>query len=475
MLTRLRVRGFKNLLNVDVRFGPFTCVAGPNGVGKSNLFDAIHFLHLLTKNQVMEAVQKIRDASGRSADPSALFSAFGKFRSPEMRFITDLVVDRRVQDDFGVGAEAAISSLRYEVAFALEEQDGVQRLKLVHEALVPIPVLSARKDIGFPAKKEFKETSIAGRRTKPFISTETSGASTEITVHQEGHGGRKLPATNSSRTVIGGLASSEFPTILAVHREMESWKTLLLEPSSMRAPSLYRDPRMVDARGGNLPAAIHRLERLEDRPGRVRATIANQLARLLDDVHELRLRSDDKTETWTVEVRGRDGIFHPARSLSDGTLRFLVLTVLGLDPEAKGMICLEEPENGIHPQRIQAMVDLLRGIAVDPEYPIDGENALRQVVINTHSPLVVNHVRQDELVYLCDEWVTRDGQSGRVAAVRVPPNSWRANVPDAPTQVARGDLVDYLGNAADGWLAMTYHESSNGEPAEVHPGNGRVQ
>src|SRR3712207_9337999 len=38
-----------------------------------------------------------------------------------------------------------------------------------------------------------------------------------------------------------------------------------------------------------------------------------------------RSRDDPKTETLTLEVRGRDGIFHPARSLSDGTLRFLVL------------------------------------------------------------------------------------------------------------------------------------------------------
>jgi len=45
MLTRLIVSGFKNLVDVDVRFGPFTtCVAGANGVGKSNLFDAIRFL-----------------------------------------------------------------------------------------------------------------------------------------------------------------------------------------------------------------------------------------------------------------------------------------------------------------------------------------------------------------------------------------------------------------------------------------------
>lgn len=43
MLTRLKVSGFKNLVDVDVHFGPFTCIAGANGVGKSNLFDAILF------------------------------------------------------------------------------------------------------------------------------------------------------------------------------------------------------------------------------------------------------------------------------------------------------------------------------------------------------------------------------------------------------------------------------------------------
>ena len=41
MLTRFEVSGFKNLRDVVVDFGPFTCIAGPNGVGKSNLFDAI--------------------------------------------------------------------------------------------------------------------------------------------------------------------------------------------------------------------------------------------------------------------------------------------------------------------------------------------------------------------------------------------------------------------------------------------------
>ena len=49
MLTRLEVDGFKNLLGFDAYFGPYTCIAGPNAVGKSNIFDAIEFLSLLAR------------------------------------------------------------------------------------------------------------------------------------------------------------------------------------------------------------------------------------------------------------------------------------------------------------------------------------------------------------------------------------------------------------------------------------------
>ena len=55
MLTRFEVSGFKNLENVSVDFGPFTCIAGPNSVGKSNLFDAIEFLSLLSDHNFLEA------------------------------------------------------------------------------------------------------------------------------------------------------------------------------------------------------------------------------------------------------------------------------------------------------------------------------------------------------------------------------------------------------------------------------------
>ena len=61
MLTRLKINGFKNLVDVDVRFGAFTCIAGANGVGKSNLFDAIKFLSDLADRPLIDAAMSVRD------------------------------------------------------------------------------------------------------------------------------------------------------------------------------------------------------------------------------------------------------------------------------------------------------------------------------------------------------------------------------------------------------------------------------
>src|SRR5664279_2460242 len=84
MLTRLKVNGFKNLVDVDVRFGPFTCIAGANGVGKSNLFDAIMFLSALADKTLIDAAKSVRDEEGRSSDIRGLFHRVGNKYAEEM-------------------------------------------------------------------------------------------------------------------------------------------------------------------------------------------------------------------------------------------------------------------------------------------------------------------------------------------------------------------------------------------------------
>lgn len=391
----------------------------------------------------------VRETRGRSPQARSLFTTFGNFIAPEMRFTAEIVAERKVEDDLGVPSEASISTLRYEVAFRLIDDDGAERLELIEESLLPISLEAARKSLAFPSGQRFKDSILGGRRSAKFISTERKAGGHQIRIHQEGHGGRVVPPANSKRTIVGAIVSSDYPTILAAHREMESWRTLLLEPSAMRSSAGYSDPRFIDARGANLPGALERLRKGEARPGQVFATVANRLAELVDGIRELRIEDDPRTETLTLEVRGKDDVFRPARSLSDGTLRFLVLAGLAVDSDSRGILCIEEPENGIHPHKIGQMMQLLRDIAVDTSLPIDKDNPLRQMLVNTHSPVVVQNVQPSDLIYIDEARVVINGSVGKVAVLRVPVGSWRAQEFLLP--LAPGQILSYFPEEHDLW------------------------
>ena len=74
MLTRFEVSGFKNLENVSVDFGPFTCIAGPKLGGEINLFDAIEFLSLLSDHNSSKPAHSSdpRPSSDRTSPPYSL-------------------------------------------------------------------------------------------------------------------------------------------------------------------------------------------------------------------------------------------------------------------------------------------------------------------------------------------------------------------------------------------------------------------
>src|SRR5579859_3440714 len=101
MLTRLRVSGFKNLVDVDVYFGPFTCIAGANGVGKSNLFDAITFLSALADRPIIDAALSVRDEGGRTADVKSLFHRIGDAPAAEMSFEAEMIIPDEGLDELG--------------------------------------------------------------------------------------------------------------------------------------------------------------------------------------------------------------------------------------------------------------------------------------------------------------------------------------------------------------------------------------
>ncbi len=136
MLTRLEVHGFKNLLNFSVDFGPFNCIAGPNGVGKSNIFDAIRFLSLLTDHTLVEAALKIRGANAEIANLEDVFWTDGKHRMDRLEIAVEMIVDKPVKDDFGRKANASSTFLRYEIKIGYvkpEMDETLGRLQLISE------------------------------------------------------------------------------------------------------------------------------------------------------------------------------------------------------------------------------------------------------------------------------------------------------------------------------------------------------
>jgi hypothetical protein len=116
MLTRLEVDGFKNLLGLDVYFGPYTCIAGPNSVGKSNVFDVIEFLSLLADHPFMEAVKRLRSSGDKVIEPASLFwNNAEDDDSPVMSLGVEMIVPDKVTDDFGRPAEPTTTFLRYDL------------------------------------------------------------------------------------------------------------------------------------------------------------------------------------------------------------------------------------------------------------------------------------------------------------------------------------------------------------------------
>ena len=437
MINRLKVNGFKNLNDFEIHFGPFNCIAGLNAAGKSNLFDALRFLHLLAKHPIMEAVAKLRGPENTLTSPEGLFSRHERTTADILSIEADLFLERNVTDDFGEIAEAAISSVKYSVSFKKSTKGNLQ---LFQEELRPIPLGKAKKQVGYNSSKEFRNSLFSGRRSVPFISTDQDA---RVHIHQEKHGGRKLSAPKSSRTVVMGSASADFATILAVNREFQRWKFLNLEPSAMRAPSSFRDEMHITDTGGNLPNAIHRVK-AQYQDGVLEATLANRLKGLVDDVKDIRLRTDDVREIRVLEACGMDGQYHPAQALSDGTLRFIVLLALELDQENNGLLCLEEPENGIHPSKIPTIVDVLSDLSVDPFLAVGPENPARQVLFNTHSPKVVSCLKPDQFILMEERSVFDQGDRRHLAHWYALPGTWREKIADRHHKLNRGKLADYF-------------------------------
>lgn len=446
MLTRLKVSGFKNLADADIRFGAFTCIAGINGVGKSNLFDAIQFLSALADLPLIEAALSVRDDSRKNSDIRSLFLRIGEKYTDKMSFEAEMIIPPEGIDDLGQKAKASITFLRYSLILAYRNNTGINslgELEIEKEELVYINLREAQKNLLFPHGDNWRKSAVIGKKTTAFISTENTEGNRMIKLHQDGRQGRPLSrlAASLPRTVLSVTNAAESPTASLARKEMRSWQILQLEPSSLRKPDEFINPHKLGSDGSYLASTLYHLAITNEQ---IYDQVAGGLSELLEDIDQVWVDKDERRQLLTIMVKNRNGTSHPAKSLSDGTMRFLALVILELDPNSQGLLCLEEPENGIHPERIPKILELLEDIAMDVEKPIDFDNPLRQVIINTHSPAVVQQVPDDSLLIAeLKENISPEGERYKSVYFKALEKTWRTE--SKPTDsVSKGNLLAYL-------------------------------
>lgn len=193
------------------------------------------------------------------------------------------------------------------------------------------------------------------------------------------------PRTGASARIQSALAGAQL---------------LRLDPDALRTPRpLIPDGqplRFEDDRGSGLPAIY---DAIVTRDIQAFLALNAEFTRLFPDVKSISL-TNPSAGAKAMGIKLNDGTFVPAELMSEGMLYYLAFAALRhMDPTA--LLLIEEPENGLHPARIAEVMRILREIS-----------RTTQVIIATHSPLVVNELRPDEVTV-----VTRTREHGTKATL----------------------------------------------------------
>ena len=162
--------------------------------------------------------------------------------------------------------------------------------------------------------------------------------------------------------------------------------------------TIFRDPQRADMRNDRLEEDFSNLglflSRLRKTP-KVKKAILDGLKDLYDGITDF----ETFVEGGSVQVFLSEGDFSiPATRLSDGTLRYLCLLAILCDPTPPPLICIEEPELGLHPDILPKLADLL--VAASER---------TQLIVTTHSDILVDALTErPEAVVVCEK---HDGQT----------------------------------------------------------------
>ena len=399
MISYIKINGFKSFNNFEMEFTPFTVIAGTNASGKSNLFDAFKLLGRLAETDNLK--KAFKEQRGEFME---LFTLYGDNEyASEMEFCVEMLVNKKVKDAWGNATNLKYTRLRYELKIKrFTNGTGIEDLEVTYEHLENLRHQEDRWIKLIPKKnlEDWRPKVITGKRGIPYIQTEVENGIPTVQVPQDGTTGnkRRFPLKNASRTVLSSFDTIDFPHVFAAKEEMRSWKFLELNPEDLRHPtSKNTGEDELSQSGRNLAAVLNRIKQEDSYSLK---EISRKLQTFLPNFIDVDVIDDTENKQYLIKLKDKDKKEYSSRVLSEGTLRILTLCILEYDNKHTGLLCFEEPENGIHPFRIGAMGKLLKDLCADFTYP---DMPLRQVIVNTHSPIMVGNILE---LYLNDSNVS---------------------------------------------------------------------
>ena len=337
---------------VDLDLPALTVLIGPNGSGKSNLFEALGLLHASPSQLAVP----VRDCGG----------------------IRNWLWNRRRDATARIEAVVEYPKGGQPLRHMLEFSESDQTFKLVDERVE-------------------NEKPYSGCR-EPYFFYRLQGGRPMLAVKGE----------NSRRELQpDDIVYDE--SILSQRKDPDQYPELAHLNTSYGRIRLYREwefgrhtvlrqPHPIDVRPKPLREDFSNLgvflSRLRQDPG-TKAALIEKLSDAYDGLTDFELNF----EGGTVQIFFTEGeLAVPASRVSDGSLRYLCLLAILLDPEPPPLVGIEEPEVGVHPDLIPKLADLL----------VDASRRC-QLVVTTHSDILVDALSErPDSVVVCEK---RDGRT----------------------------------------------------------------
>jgi predicted ATPase len=357
MLTSFSVTHFKSLFNVrDLQFGRLTLFFGPNAVGKSNLLDALQvYSRLATSDTAADALASpVRGLPLETLTfpvdglPGILAAAKDAGNDPrasrDFSFRVEGVLESSGQLRFRYGVEVGISPLSGAVTIQDEVLQRLSRRELAQ---------------GKAVIERVGDSLTIRRKSKPAHPwSEEAGA-------------------NHTQLSNRRYSGKEYALMDAARQELASFRSYYLDPRlAMRSA---QPPQEVDDIGVNGEHIAPFLYRLKAEKPRAFEAVERTLRTVIPSIERLSIELDNRRGVLDIEIR-QNGTPFSSRVVSEGTLRVLGLACVAVNPWGGSLIAFEEPENGVHPRRIELVAQMMASLAA-------GKSG-RQVVLTTHSPIL---------------------------------------------------------------------------------------